>query len=137
MAKPKPTWKDIKSEPERLRNFKKNFVINGLRKLSYRWPGRYNCNNLNKLGYNEYFCNLCGVVAGRKNFNLDHIIPVVDKNGFSGFDDYIEKMFCTEDNFQRVCKVCHKEKSLKETNKRVINRKKSLTSINKDDKKKR
>lgn len=112
MRKPKATWQDIKSDPERLKYFRKNFAINSIRRAGYRWPGRYNCNNLNKLDRNEYFCSFCGIIGGRKEFQLDHIKPVVDPEiGFEGFDSYIERHLCIEDGFQRLCKPCHKDKS--------------------------
>lgn len=116
--KPKATWQDIKSDPERLKYFRKNFAINSLRRASYRWPGRYNCNNLNKLDRNEYFCSFCGIIGGRKDFQLDHIVPVVNINGWDGFDNYIERMFCVEEYFRRLCRECHKDLSKKQNEKR-------------------
>jgi hypothetical protein len=49
------------------------------------------------------------------NVYVDHIDPVVDPSvGFTTWDDFIERLFCEEDNLQVLCKACHDEKSSKE-----------------------
>lgn len=113
--KPKKTfkekWEEAKADPKKFENYRKYWAINAIRKAGYRWPGRYNCSSLNKLARNEYFCNICGIIGGRRDFNLDHIIPVVSEAGFQGFDSYIERHFVKEEGFQRICSSCHDEKS--------------------------
>jgi 5-methylcytosine-specific restriction endonuclease McrA len=43
---------------------------------------------------------------------VDHIIPVVDpKVGFVDWNTFIERLFTERDNFQTLCKPCHKKKS--------------------------
>ncbi|CAB5222032.1 HNHc domain containing protein, partial [uncultured Caudovirales phage] len=43
---------------------------------------------------------------------VDHIKPVIDpKKGFTTWDDYIKRLFCTEDNMQTLCKPCHLAKT--------------------------
>jgi 5-methylcytosine-specific restriction endonuclease McrA len=53
---------------------------------------------------------------------VDHIIPVVGRDGFSTWDDYIERMFVDKEGFQVLCKLCHKKKTLEEKGERDKNR---------------
>jgi 5-methylcytosine-specific restriction endonuclease McrA len=93
---------------------KKTFAINALRRASYRHYGRYNALKRYKLGRNEYFCNACGWVSGKKDFQLDHIISVVPVSGWDGFDGFIDRLFCEPDGYQLLCKSCHQVKSAEE-----------------------
>lgn len=53
---------------------------------------------------------------------LDHIDEVVnEKEGWQGWDVYIERLFCGPENLRVLCKSCHKKVSKKE----MKNRKKS------------
>lgn len=118
-TKKKPlSWSEIKQDPDRLKYMRMNFVKLGLRRLSYRWPGRYNAANASKIGRNEYVCESCGIVTGRKNIQLDHKIPVVLTTGWDNFDGFVERLFCTEEGYSTLCKECHQEKSLKENEER-------------------
>jgi hypothetical protein len=123
--KKKDSWDSIRSNPEKLKYFRREFVKNGLRRLSYRWFGRFNALKASKLERNEYFCNICGVISGKKDIQLDHKIPVVLTTGWDDFDGYVERLFCLEDGYQVLCKACHSEKSLKENSQRDRKKKKS------------
>lgn len=65
----------------------------------------------------KYLCAICGnivspTVNGKKNVAVDHIVPVVDvEEGFTTWDNYIERMFCEEDNLQLICSICHDKKT--------------------------
>ncbi len=88
----------------------KSFVIATLRRGSYRWPGRYNALKQSKKGRNQYVCVMCppDVLHGRKDVQLDHIVPVVDPvSGFTTWDDFINRLFVPESGFQVLCKACH------------------------------
>lgn len=109
--------------------FKKQFVINGLRRMSYRWPSRYRTLKKANVGRNAYFCSMCpeGVVHPKKNIQLDHIDPIVNpETGFTTFDDYIDRMFCYESGWQVLCKEHHEIKSLAENQIRKETRKKDV-----------
>lgn len=95
----------------------KQFLVNILRRASYRYPGRYQAMKRAKIGYNQYYCENpeCGLVHGRKDGAMDHIDPVVDpKTGWIDLDTYAERMFVSEDGYQRLCNRCHDEKTEKE-----------------------
>lgn len=105
----------------------KNWVINLLRNASFKWKPRGAAekkfrvpNGLFKNGNQKfgYLCNKCKNVFMKKDTVLDHIEPVVPMDGFSSFDDFIERLFCDEANFQVMCIKCHDEKSAAETQER-------------------
>lgn len=63
----------------------------------------------------HYECAACHNLFLNNEVEVDHINPVVDVNtGFISWDDFIYKLFCSEDNLQVLCKSCHKKKSTKE-----------------------
>lgn len=46
---------------------------------------------------------------------IDHIESVVPVTGFDNWQAYVDRLFCSAENLQVLCKEpCHKEKSLKE-----------------------
>lgn len=103
----------------------KSFVINTLRRASYRWIPRNEAKKKSKIGRNQYVCNLCKKVFPNKSVKIDHFHPVVDPVvGFTNWDDYINRMFCNEDGYQVLCDVCHDDKTAKEREIRKINKKK-------------
>ena len=95
---------------------KKTFVINILRRASYKWPSRWIAEKRSKLGRNEYYCESCGIISGKKDTAMDHVLPCVDpQKGFEGFDKYADRMFPdTEFGFQRLCHDCHDIKTTQE-----------------------
>ena len=100
----------------------KQFIINTLRRASYRWPPRFNTMNKARVERGKYRCNLCQNIHRRKDVSLDHINPVVNPvKGFEGFDIYIERMFVGEAGWQVLCKECHNGKTNQE---RVLRKKK-------------
>ena len=109
----------------------KTWVIWCLRKASYRWPPRQAAlkhaavskafymkhpgEKVSKLVRNFYQCVKCKKAFSRKGVSIDHVDPVVDpRRGWQGFDEYIKRMFCSEDGFQILCSIDHDEKTAKE-----------------------
>lgn len=101
---------------------KHTWIVNSLRRASYRWPGRYqaviNGRSIQKLSRGRmvwhYNCAMCpkDIHHCRKNIKLDHICPVVPpETGFTTWDDYITRMFVEADGFQVLCTDHHKEKT--------------------------
>lgn len=55
----------------------------------------------------------------------DHIDPIISvKEGFVDWNNLVERMFCPEENWQKLCKTCHDIKTKKETQERKEWRKK-------------
>lgn len=93
---------------------KKQFVINTLRRASYRWPTRGQAEKRSRVERGVYRCEQCGHQGKRGEFAMDHVVPVVDPiKGFTTFDEYIERMLPdSPEQWQRLCKAkCHKEKT--------------------------
>jgi hypothetical protein len=109
----------------------RQFVINNLRRASFRWPAKNRAKNRAKIARNQYRCELCSEVHPNKNVRVDHREPVVPLTGFpklpDGRDDwstYIERLYCSDENFQLICCNCHDKKTDVEREIRKANRKK-------------
>lgn len=100
------------------------FIRNLLRSGTRKWGPIQDVKKKANVSRGLYKCANCKqnveptLRQGRKRVNnvfVDHIDPIVDPNvGFTTFDEYIDRMFCEEDNLQLLCGNCHDEKSLKE-----------------------
>lgn len=91
----------------------RSFIRSTLRRASMRWGP---INSVKKKAWVErgkYFCAGCKQVVPltlnkKKNVFVDHIESVVDtKEGFQGWDVFIERLFCEADGLQVLCKECH------------------------------
>jgi hypothetical protein len=94
-------------------NRKKAFAIQLLRRGTYKWSTRWAAEKRSRVGRGEYFCEECGVIHRKKDTELDHVLPVVDpERGFVGFDEYIDRMFPTDQwGWKRLCIPCHETKT--------------------------
>jgi hypothetical protein len=69
----------------------------------------------------ERSCEVCGSWVMTKEFQVDHLEPVVrcdweskDIGGKISWDTYIARLFCSSDNLKGMCVTCHSEKTKKE-----------------------
>lgn len=108
----------------------RQFIINLLRKGTYKWKPRTEAKNLRKVGPATFKCDRCsrwiyegsktldklfktfevpnGIELIKGKINLHHDPPVIDPNtGFTTFDSYIYRMYCPIDNFKVLCEECH------------------------------
>lgn len=116
MASIKKEWTDAR---------KRAFIKGGLRSVSQRWPDKYECLNdafagkqicrvSGRLG-NHYRCSNCNRDYAARFVQVDHIEPIVDPVvGFVDWNTIIERMFCTKDKLQILCKECHAAKTASE-----------------------
>jgi 5-methylcytosine-specific restriction endonuclease McrA len=103
---------------------RKSFIISALRSASRRWPPKYTtlANSYIETKVNEksgrlakhFQCNICKGSFPSKDVEVDHIIPIVSSKGFTTYDDFIEALFCEQDNLQTLCKECHLKKTKEE-----------------------
>jgi len=103
----------------------RQFIINTLRRASFRWKPRGEAKKRYKVKIGEYStgrakygytCADCKEVFKSKDVKVDHIEPVVNPlTGFTNFDDYVMRMFCEEHLMQVLCDSCHKKKSFCES----------------------
>lgn len=93
---------------------KKAFIVQVLRRGSYRWPPRNEAMKRARIARGVYKCESCQTEVGRKDVSLDHIISVVPLSGFTTWDEYIERMYCDADGFACICNPCHDAKTAAE-----------------------
>jgi hypothetical protein len=112
----------------------KNYIISILRRASYKskFSGRSQALANARVGVNQYKCEMCSdfVTYPRKEVHVDHKEPVVPLEGFTNFDDFIDRLFCGPEGLQVLCKRHHTEKSTAENQKRR-EYKKILTTVEK------
>lgn len=115
----------------------KNWLIPKLRRASMFWPGKTIARDNAKVYVQEgeykngnprivrYFvCQNpeCGQLVDEKSGSMDHIEPVIELEGFTNWDEYIESLFCNPSNFQHLCNFCHDVKTQKENEIRRLNK---------------
>jgi hypothetical protein len=107
-----------------MQNNKKTFVINALRRASYRWYGRYNALKEAKVARNQYKCPMCpeGTLHPKKNIQIDHKDPIVPVSGWDSWEGLIDRLFCDTSGFQILCLEHHKAKSNAENEQRRLNK---------------
>lgn len=111
----------------------KPWMIGQIRRISYRYPPRYETMNAAKVERGKYRCASCKEIHQRKDTAVDHIIPVIDPAvGFVDWNTYLERMFCGPEGFQVLCKTCHDNKTQDENKvrqsvkKRKVDKRKKL-----------
>jgi hypothetical protein len=89
------------------------------------WPGRSEALKRSRVGRGLYQCAECGDAFPKKNVQLDHIEPVVSiKDGWQGFDIWIERLYCPPEGFAILCIACHETKTAIEDQMREFYKKK-------------
>lgn len=103
----------------------RSFVFSQIRAGMRRYPPKFQCLKEAKVGKKlnpasgrqaeHYKCAGCSKDFPQKEVQVDHIKPVVDpRKGFIDWNTYIDRMYCKAENFQVLCKGCHKTKTLAE-----------------------
>lgn len=83
----------------------------------FRWsPERRAALEKQKRGKDVFLCELCAYEFPKDGVAVDHISPVVDvRRGFSGWDEYVQRLFCNRTGLQVLCKAtCHAAKTKRE-----------------------
>lgn len=66
-------------------------------------------------------CEVCGTWVGSTKIAIDHKDPVVSvTDGFVGWKDFIDRLWCPKENLQRVCTACHEKKTQTERISRLL-----------------
>lgn len=93
----------------------RRFLIPHLRRIARMWPPKYQAQKLSRVKRGLYRCADCRGLFGPKEIRMDHISPVVDPAmGFTTWDDYISRLFCSREGYQTLCLKDHDEKTKKE-----------------------
>ena len=110
-----------------------SFITSTLRAGARRWQPKYETLNAAKTEkkINEktgrlaqhFRCEVCQQEFTAKDMEVDHILPAVDPSvGFTTWDEFINRLFCEQDNLQAICTGCHKIKSSTERKIRNANK---------------
>ena len=81
--------------------------IAAFRRGFLRSPQRNEAKNRAKIGYGLYQCECCTWIDGPKQFQIDHIKPVMEDKDWN----HIVERFWDLNNLQLICLSCHKEKT--------------------------
>ena len=98
------------------------FLIGVLRAGHKRWPIKLEVKNEAKTDKRInpatgrmaqfYLCSVCCHEYTNHDVEVDHVDPVVDPvSGFHDWNTYINRLFSSKENYQLLCKSCHKEKT--------------------------
>ena len=102
-----------------------------------RWPPKYTIKKEARIERGIYRCEgykkrwhkvpaSLPALPGKKrqdNALVDHIEPVVSTtDGFTGWNDMIERMFVEKDKLQLLCRDCHNKKTADEREQRKNNK---------------
>lgn len=77
----------------------------------------------------EFHCEMAdhwvkASLNGKRNINVDHIVPVVDTENIEGgtrdWNEFYHRLVCDKKNLQRACKQHHDAKTKEERNKRQM-----------------
>lgn len=101
-----------------------SFVKGHLRRASRFWKPITETLKAANVRRGWYLCNECKeevpksiVIDGKRvnNVSVDHRNAIVDPaTGFSGWDDFVNNLYCEVDNLQVLCRACHNKKSSEE-----------------------
>ena len=99
----------------------KGFITSALRSAVRRWPPKWGAladaftgSKINKKSGRKakhYRCAACKREFVAKGVQVDHKIPI---GKCASWDEYIEKLFCEQDNLQVLCIKDHKIKTKKD-----------------------
>ena len=110
MLKPKPRNSGTMTEAAF-----RNWILNILRGKSRMWKPIQEVRKAAQrkyVGDNKrrkwiYECSICHSLVPAEELNIHHIVPVVDIEGFTTYEDYINRLFCEADNLIACCVNCH------------------------------
>lgn len=91
---------------------KKAFIINVLRRGTYKWYGRWTAEKRSHLrDLKRYFCEECGEICRKKDTQMDHVLPVIPVEGTEDLNVIADRMYPPPEGWRRLCKPCHKLKT--------------------------
>lgn len=112
-TRPKINWSEASVAQQRA------WIKNGLRRMSYRSPGRSAALKAARIERGIYECKACKKRHRTKEGKMDHVTPVVSVSGWDSWDGVIHRLdFFNGRNYQRLCTNCHVLKTQAENNQR-------------------
>lgn len=105
-----------------------SFIVSVLRSGTQRYPPKYLTLNEAKTEKKinqksgriaqHFECNACHNDFPAKDVQIDHILPVVGRDGFTTWDSFINQLYCSKENLQVLCTECHSIKTKQENKER-------------------
>lgn len=99
-----------------------SFLRSALRSAWSKYPPKYTVlakakrkseSNNKRLKW-EFQCKECGLWHAQKEVSVDHITPAGTLRTFEDLPEFCRKLFCSEEELQVLCSVCHSEKTRQE-----------------------
>lgn len=98
------------------------FLRSGLRAGYNKYPPKWTVLHAAKRPYTgtdkrskwEYLCAECGKYYKGTEVSVDHIVPAGSLNSFDDLAGFCERLFCSVDGLQVLCKSCHAKKTAEE-----------------------
>lgn len=92
-----------------------SYLRSGFRQTAMRWPpkmrvldaAKRKSKSKNKKLTWEFQCSLCSKWFGRKDVEVDHIIPCGTLRCWEDVAPFLEKLFVEEEGLRVLCKGCH------------------------------
>lgn len=129
--KKKKDYAALEKDEEQFKKFRHNFVMQTLRRATYRWPFGHMAMKKQWRDRGMYECENCHKCFGPKEVNKDHIESVIPYTGFKSWDEIVERMFVKSDQYQILCLRDHSQKTEIENIMRVKNGQKPIKIKNK------
>jgi hypothetical protein len=101
------------------------FIRSTLRSKSRWWLPILECKKSARRAYKgenkrqkwEYLCNSCNLYFQEKFVSVDHVLPVGTLKCANDLPQFVENLFCSQENLQVLCKTCHDVKTKLDNNK--------------------
>lgn len=92
---------------------RKSFIMNVLRKASYKYPYMNEAVKRARVDRGVYECNGCKGRFKIKELKRDHVNPVIEPGvGFVDWNTYIDRLLCESVYYyQMLCADCHNKKT--------------------------
>lgn len=119
IPKKKKDYAALEKDEEQFKKFQFNFVMQSLRRATYRWAFGHMAMKKQWRDRGLYECQECKKCFGPKEVNKDHIESVIPYTGFKSWDETIARMFVKSDQYQILCLNCHDIKTAVENQMRV------------------
>lgn len=99
-----------------------SFIRSGIRSKFNRWPPKYevlqaarrNVKHTKTRQRYEYKCAECLNYFPQKEVEVDHKVPAGSLKCSEDLAGFVERVFCSKDELQVLCKPCHKIKTAQE-----------------------
>lgn len=124
--KKKKDYSAIEKDQIQFDKFLYNFVMQSLRRATYRWPFGHMAMKKQWRNRGLYECEVCKKCHGPKDVQKDHIESVIPYTGFKSWDETIKRMFVKSDQYQILCIRDHEIKTNLENLMRVKNGQKPI-----------